>query len=681
MGELHGYLCAMEFATTILAAMWLGARRDHRPSALAIIFMMLALTVMECADQMIAPGQSRHFFLVEAMLPLGISLYCLSYVKPPVRKSTSAFHKGVVLLGVLLPLAALAVGLDSMARPMPDFEEERILFLTDKGFYLYALLVAVTALSLVCLEHLYLRMDKPSRWRVKLEVVGIGVWGIMHVVYFGQALLYRTLDTRLIWARGLAVLTGMALVCYSRAKRDSTYPIHLSKAFAYRSVLGLMIGVYFTGLALLGEGMRYIGGRWGGPVGLSVTILLGVAGGLVLLSERLRRKVKVYLYKNFYENKYDYRHQWIKLTRRLASETSLEGVERSILEYFCDTFGVKGAALFWREENSGVFKCMLAHELDVSCYVIDGAAPLAGYLRGRDWVFDSRDGDDRHYGEHSELFGKYGVRFLIQLYGPKGELGGLIALGEPVNPGEALTYEDYDLMKILSRQCGYAINNIRLALQLTQASQMEAMGRIAAFMMHDLKNLVSNLVLLVDNAREYMDDPEFQKDMVETLSRTVAKMTNLISRLEVLRESPGMDLARRDLMELAEEVMELMPHCRLILTGNNVSALIDHSEIQRVLVNLVMNALEASQENTDVEIEVGLNGAPYIAVTDQGSGMEREFIETKLFKPFSSTKKKGFGIGLYQCRKIVEAHKGRIEVESTPGAGSRFTMYLPSQDG
>lgn len=678
MGEIHGYLCALVFATTVLAATWMGMRKDHRPSALAIIFMMLVLTVMECADQLASPGQSRYFFIVESMLPLGIALYCLAYVKPPVSSNTSLYHKGVVLLGVLLPLAAIWLGFENMASRMEDFEAERILFLTEKGFYLYAALVVVTALSLVSLEHLYLRMDKPSRWRVKLEVVGIGVWGVIHVVYFGQALLYRTLDTRLIWARALAVLTGMILVCYSRAKRDSAYPIHLSKSFAYRSVLGLMIGVYFTGLALLGEGMRYIGGRWGGPVGLSVTIFLGIAGGLVLLSERLRRKVKVYLYKNFYENKYDYRQQWIKITRRLSSEASLEGVERTILEYFCDTFGVKGAALFWREENSGAFKCMLTHELDAHGYSIEGTTPLIGYLRSRDWVFDAADGDARHLGEHSELFGKTGVRFLIQIYGPKGDIEGLIALGSPVNPGEALTYEDYDLMKILARQCGYAVNNIRLALALTQASQMEAMGRISAFMMHDLKNLVSNLVLLVDNAREYMDDPEFQKDMVETLSRTVAKMTNLISRLEVLRESPGLDLARRDLMELAEEVTELMPHCRLMLTGKKVNALIDHSEIQRVLVNLVMNALEASKENTEVEIEVGLKGAPYIAVTDQGAGMDRDFIETRLFKPFSSTKKKGFGIGLYQCRKIVEAHKGRIEVESTPGVGSRFTMYLPS---
>jgi putative PEP-CTERM system histidine kinase len=207
---------------------------------------------------------------------------------------------------------------------------------------------------------------------------------------------------------------------------------------------------------------------------------------------------------------------------------------------------------------------------------------------------------------------------------------------------------------------------------------MEAMARVSAFVMHDLKNLVSNLALVVDNAKEYMDDAEFQADMLRTLSKTVRNMTELISRLENLREDPSFDPRPADLMEIAEGVHGLLPPGRMELTGRPVIALADEKEIQRVILNLVLNGIEASGGGDPVAVEVGENGRAYVAVRDRGNGMSPDFMARNLFKPFSSTKKKGFGIGLYQCRKIVEAHGGTIEVESKEGEGSRFTVYLPS---
>ncbi len=93
--------------------------------------------------------------------------------------------------------------------------------------------------------------------------------------------------------------------------------------------------------------------------------------------------------------------------------------------------------------------------------------------------------------------------------------------------------------------------------------------------------------------------------------------------------------------------------------------------------NLLHNALEASNSKGPIELEVGQSEEPYLKVSDLGCGMSEEFIRERLFQPFQTTKEKGFGIGLYQCKNIVEAHGGRIEVDSRVGEGTTFTVFLP----
>jgi putative PEP-CTERM system histidine kinase len=254
-------------------------------------------------------------------------------------------------------------------------------------------------------------------------------------------------------------------------------------------------------------------------------------------------------------------------------------------------------------------------------------------------------------------------------------LEGFIALGERINPDEEMSYEDYDLMRVLARQATSSILNLRLSRQLSTAQELAAIGKISAFIIHDLKNQVSGLSLLVDNARNYMDDPEFQQDMLETVENTVGEMNALIHKLRDLREHPGQPFVESDLMQLVEESVENLAG-NVKLYGKRITAKVDAEGIRKVVLNLILNAFEASAEGTPVEIEIGEQGQAFIRVTDRGCGMSQEFVRTRLFRPFETTKKKGSGIGLYQCRQIVAAHGGRIDVESTSGAGSSFTVYL-----
>jgi putative PEP-CTERM system histidine kinase len=202
-------------------------------------------------------------------------------------------------------------------------------------------------------------------------------------------------------------------------------------------------------------------------------------------------------------------------------------------------------------------------------------------------------------------------------------------------------------------------------------------GKISAFVLHDLKNLVSTLALVVDNAREHMDNPEFQEDMLQSLESTVTRMKGLIARLKKIGEKHSLRREHTDLLELAGGVAGHVGNGQVTVSGTSVIADVDREEMEKVLLNLLLNAMEASGAQEGVSVDVGCDGSSWIRVKDEGCGMSEEFLRKRLFKPFSTTKEKGLGIGLYQCRQIVEAHGGRIEVQSEVGRGSVFTVRLP----
>jgi putative PEP-CTERM system histidine kinase len=276
---------------------------------------------------------------------------------------------------------------------------------------------------------------------------------------------------------------------------------------------------------------------------------------------------------------------------------------------------------------------------------------------------------------------KTGTRVLVPLM-VKERVEGIVVLGEQL-VREKFIYEDYDLMKTLARQAGLSIVNFRLLEELAEAREMAAIARVSSFVMHDLKNLTTNLSLLLDNAKDYMDDPEFRNDMIKTIRNTLIRMKDLIQKLKGVQEKQALNLKPTDLntviLETVDEISKTRHGVNIVYQGVSAISSVDVEEIRKVILNLILNAIDAAGEKGLVRVEGGANGrSVYIRVSDDGCGMPAEFINNHLFKPFRTTKKSGLGIGLYQCKQIVEAHNGRIEVQSTADRGSVFTVYLPS---
>ena len=558
----------------------------------------------------------------------------------------------------------------------PDFAQEKMFFLTDQGFGVYLLLMVFLVFGLVQLERTFTGLHSLQRWRVKIEIIGSGLLLASCALYYSHSLLYRSINLSYLELLVLAALAAIALVCYSRLFRDKQGGrLALSRGIAHRSFVLLIVGGYLIILGIVGEGLRYLNVSNAKPVFYIILIVgsLGLVG--VFVSEKSRRKFKVILHKNFYQSKYDYRDQWERFVKKITVSDSLAELQQGILDLFCEPLACKGAALYLHDSETGEYTPSATFSLTRDWRPFPLSDPLVEKLQRKNWIVNMREENPDLDGSMIHTFGHFGIFLIVPMFFDE-DLAGFVFLAEQINP-EELTYEDFDLLRMLAGQSIATIQGLRLSEQLTATRELAAIGKVATFVLHDLKNQVSGLSLMLDNAREYLTDPEFQKDMLETIGNTVTNMNGLILRLKNLKEKPALVVATVNLEKIVNEAVETAGG-HITAIGEPVEVAADDEEIYRVILNLLVNALEASADGHAVAIEYGrASRQAFVRVTDKGCGMTAEFIEEKLFKPFATTKKHGFGIGLYQCRQIMEAHGGRIDVVSQPEEGTTFTLLLP----
>jgi putative PEP-CTERM system histidine kinase len=659
------------------------AFRQRRPLPVYATVAALAATGCSLAFDFLAITYPDDFhswkkasLVSESLLPVSWLLFSATFSRSAESISVSTVQKALLAASLAFPAAVFFLPQEQFFYS-PDFASERMLFLGRAGFIFYSALMAYMIVAAINIEATLRGAHRAARWKIKFETLGSGALLALFIFYYSQALLYRAIDMDLLVVRSAVLIVAVSLMAYSRLMRGNGVKVQVSKDMAYRSIVIFMVGLYLIGLGFIGEGMRYYGESIKRDLVVLLAFLSGLALVIVLLSENIKRKIHVFLHKNFFSNKYDYRVQWLQFTDRLSSSKSRNEVLRAIIAGFADTFGMKGAALFLLDEERGLFSCESIFEMDIRQNTLPAGSRVVGEMAEKGWVFYHADGTDACSDEDRQFISSNGICFLAPLF-MDGSVKGLVALGMPINRNEIYTYEDYDLMKTLSRQASSTILNLRLSDELSRARQMEAIGKVSAFVIHDLKNHVSTLSLLTDNAADYIDDPEFQKDMVVSLRVTVDKMKGLISKLRELKEKNSLNLRQTELVRLARETVKTVTG-EIRVSGSEVYADVDPEELQKVILNLVINGIEAGGGKGPVAIEVGTKEAgAFISVADLGCGMTQEFMRNRLFKPFSTTKTKGIGIGLYQCRQIIEAHGGSIEVRSETGKGTVFTVCLPS---
>lgn len=660
------------------------ALRKRTISNAAVSFSFLILASVEATDRLLLNASydpiilQKSILFIESLLPVTLIFLGLTYARQSSGKAIPHFWRALLGGAFIFPIIALVFPADKFFYA-PDLQTEHMLFLGTIGYWFYMGIMIYCILSLVNLEATFSSTSGADRWRIKFEVIGMS--GILSVLifYYSQGLLYRTINMNLVPVRSGIFIIASVLIGYSKLFRGNNVRIEVSRFILFRSLTLVTIGFYLLLLGLIGEGMRYLGVSFSRDLSIFIAFASGIAILVALSSGRLRRKMAVLVNKHFYPHKYDYRTEWLRFTEQLALCRSIIEVQEAILAACRQTFGLQSASLYLFDREKRRLSLAATHNLPGRTLEFPVTTPLISYFREKGRIFNSFDTEYVPTFEEAAFIEKSGAKQIVPLM-ENDDVQGFIVFGEQLIR-EKFTYEDYALMKTFARQAILALMNMRLSEELAETREMAAVARISSFVVHDLKNLASNLSLLLNNSEEYIDEPEFQKDMIETIRNTLKKMQTLMQRLKRIPDKTEMrtELADIDLLvrETVHEVRRSRPEAKILHQGSSVQAIVDVEEVKKVIVNLVLNALDAVGEKGTVSVETGMNGKGlYIKVKDNGCGMTEEFMNADLFKPFRSTKKKGLGIGLYHCKQIIEAHRGKIGAESTVGIGSIFTVYL-----
>ncbi|MGA1871750.1 MAG: XrtA/PEP-CTERM system histidine kinase PrsK [bacterium] len=550
-----------------------------------------------------------------------------------------------------------------------------------KAFYIFFLLSAVMVLAL--LEHTIRQAKGDQRPKIRALVLGLGGLCAYLVFLTSQALLFSKLNLKMIPVSSSFFIICLGVIAFSVARHQlMDVNLYMSRFVVYNSLTLFIVGGYLIFIGLVGQAIRSFKIIPGFPaeiIFLFVTILL--LFGLIL-TDRVRWRIRSFINRHFYRSRYDYRDEWLRFAEGLSLKLNINDLITTTVDMLRDAVGIGGISIWLYEENVHYFKPMSPSFLiDEACMRIDQKLLQNLIVKNEPYVIDIP-----HFRasilENSQILDKLQPVMLVPLVSGK-KMVGLIFLGRK-KTGEKYLGDDIDLLKSSAAQIAGAIMNAKLSQELIKAKEMEVFHRFSSFLVHDLKNLVSSLSMVLQNADEHMSNPQFQKDTLDIIKRSVKKMDSLIARLSGNTVAEKFNFQEIALNDVVLEVVRRMGHnglkSKTIKTDLRQvpKILCDREQIEKVIMNLLINALEAIDNNGFVKIRSEAQDKKIIlSVSDNGSGMSTQFMEKSLFTPFKSTKKKGLGIGLFQCKSIVEAHQGKIEVESKEGVGSTFRILMP----
>jgi putative PEP-CTERM system histidine kinase len=672
--------------STIFAAimfpLYFALRKDTSSTPVQLFTALLMSAAVELFDLLALYNPEQLYLWKKCSLTAEAALiptwfwFTMTYARQNGFRASSLPLRLTLAVSPLFTIFALILPIRSFVYS-PDFATEKVLFLGNNGFMFYILMLIYLVIALIQLEQTLAHTNWTTRRKIKFELLGAGAFLTILIIYYSQGLLFRTINMHLVPMRSIVLLVSIAMMFYSRLKRRNEVVVRISQQIACKSAVLFAVGLYIIILGLIGEGMKYFGDGFQRAMIFSLLFFAGLGLFIILLSETVKRKVRVFIHKNFYQNKYDYRNHWLQFTDRLSSSQTSANLLHAIVSEFCETFGMETGALFIINQERNTYQQAAGISMECGDITFSINDPAIESLSGSRWIVDLRDNiSDSESDRHKAFFSGAGACFIIPLFMNE-VVEGFIILGRPHSSKEIYIHEDFDLMRTLAKQASSALLNLRLSDQLLSSRELAAIGKVSAFVMHDLKNLISALSLMLENARENIGQPDFQSDLLVSLGNTVTKMNGMILRLKELPEKKSLKLAQVDLLQMARETAALVNGTKLDVTGEHVIAEADREELQKVALNLMLNAVEATNGSSKVRVEVGEKESPFIRVKDEGHGIPDAFMQHVLFKPFTSTKKQGMGIGLYQSRQIIEAHGGRIEVVSSLDNGSEFTVWLP----
>ncbi len=540
--------------------------------------------------------------------------------------------------------------------------------------------------ALVAVHNLYTVSAPDARWGISLPMAALAALWTYDLNLYTITYLTREVSFELIAMRGW-IMTILAPVFVIASLRNKEWRLRLSRSVAFQSLSLFVIGAYLIAMVLINTGIELIGGDYTQLAQTSIIFGMSILALLILPSGKFKAWLKVVIAKNFFQHRYDYRSEWMRFAETIGfSGRDDTPFHERVIKAMADILECPSGILLvpsagkqlilqsrWNWSSADVpSNPGTQHMIDF--FESTGHIAILDEVRSNtDHKLDPRALPQWLYDENNAWLIVPLVHF--------GKLTGLIILARPRISWD-IDWEDMDMLRVVSRQLASYLAEASSQQELIEGKQFDQFNRRFAFVMHDIKNLVSQLSILSRNAEKHADNPDFREDMIATLQSSVGKMNELLARLsqhnQMKRDVPKFN-------ELEPAIMHALQSKRLLHPIEtdfepNLWSVFDPNRLETAMTHLIQNAIESTENEAPITIMGRRQGnSVNIHITDRGCGMSEKFMANELFKPFESSKENGFGIGAYEAKSLIQSMNGNLRVESIVNRGTRFIISLPAE--
>jgi putative PEP-CTERM system histidine kinase len=596
---------------------------------------------------------------------------------------------------LVIPILLFAINNNGLFADLEVDESGHVLalYLGWTGYAIHLAIVIGAVLILMHLERSFRTSVGTTRWRIKFMLMGAAMIWAAHLYISSQALVFRAIDFSIQGINGIGLFLGCLLILRTIFRtghfETDLYP---SPTVVYGSATLLLAGIYLFVVGILAKVVAFLGGDAGFTM-KALLIMVGlVAIALVVQSDRVRVAYRQFASRHFHRPIHDFRSIWQQVTDVTAKAQTVDQLSNQMVELVSKIFEAHSVT-HWTVSEHGSTPVLrrtasTGHENltpskenpdiigdpEILRQYGEAQAPFSIETSTQPWAIELRERTPRKFPEFKA------PRIALPLTAQT-EFLGLVTISDRIG-GVAFDPQDLEVLQSVGNQFAARLLNLRLSQRMADARELEAFQTMATFFVHDLKNAISGLRLMARNLETQFENPEFREDAVRAVAKSVDRIEDLIQRMAQLRQKVEINPSLNDLNEIIDASLKRIGEYPSVTITTDLTPLpqleIDREKIASVLTNLVLNAIQSTEDPVAIHVSSKrtVEGIS-LSVADNGSGMDAEFIRTRLFQPFQTTKKQGLGIGMFQCKTIIEAHGGRITVESIVGQGTTFQISLP----
>ena len=544
--------------------------------------------------------------------------------------------------------------------------------------------LALPVFGLLLVEQLFRNLPEDSRWNAKPLCLGLAGVFLFDLYLYSQAVLFNAPDGDALSIRGAvhALIVPLLLLSTTR-QTDWISKIRISRKAAFHSATLLFAGLYLIFISGVGYYVRYFGGEWGRALQLGLVFCALVMLVILALSGTVRARLRVFLGKHLFRYRYDYREEWLRFTQTLSAKSSPQEMGQQVIHGLADMLESPAGGLWTKSWGEPAFSQTARWNMAQTLEKEDASSALCQFLTRSGWVINLEEyrSYPRRYGQLTlpTWLQNLAQAWLIVPLTVGDELIGFVVLSS-ARARMDVNWEVNDLLKTAARQAASFLAQMQATETLLEVRKFDAFNRMSAFVVHDLKNIVTQLSLMLKNAKRLHDNPEFQQDMLLTVENSLDRMRQLMLQLRGGATPAGMAVGV-DLAGVVQRIESVSQGRGRALDVQLIERVITrgHEErLERVIGHVVQNALDATDPSGRVWLKLDrVGGQVQIEVGDTGKGMSAEFVRDRLFKPFQTTKPAGMGIGAYESFQYVQELGGKIDVDSELGKGTVVTIRLP----